>query len=77
MGDGIRRVELQSVPVRLLGSFPVPLAAEADQRQYPPGNLFPSAGEFRSQFVSFDGGNFQLSAKSAWRKAGTDGNRGC
>jgi hypothetical protein len=47
--------------------------AEADSRQYPSGNLFPSAGEFRSQFVSFDTGNYQLKATSAWRQAGTDG----
>jgi hypothetical protein len=47
--------------------------AEADPRQYPSGNLFPSSGEFRAQFVSFDTGNYQLTARSAWRKAGTDG----
>lgn len=47
--------------------------AEADPRQYPANNLFPSASEFRSQFVSFDTGNYQLTAKSAWRRAGTDG----
>ncbi len=58
--------------------FPAALVANnviagADPHQYPPGNLFPSASEFRSQFVSFDNGNYQLTATSAWRKAGTDG----
>jgi hypothetical protein len=47
--------------------------AEADARQYPADNLFPSAAEFQSQFVSFDGGNYRLTPKSAWRTAGTDG----
>jgi hypothetical protein len=47
--------------------------ADADPRQYPSGNLFPSGGDFRAQFVSFDTGNYQLTASSAWRRAGTDG----
>jgi hypothetical protein len=58
--------------------FPAALVANnviagADPHQYPAGNLFPSAGDFRSQFVSFDSGNYQLTATSTWRRAGTDG----
>jgi hypothetical protein len=46
--------------------------AEADPRQYPSGNLFPSTSDFRAQFVSFDSGGFTLTPKSPWRGAGTD-----
>jgi hypothetical protein len=47
--------------------------SEADPRLYPAGNLFPSAAEFRKQFVSYDSGDYQLTPNSSWRRAGTDG----
>jgi hypothetical protein len=47
--------------------------ADADAQQYPAGNLFPSSAQFRSQFVSYSSGNYQLIPQSPWRGAGTDG----
>ena len=40
---------------------------------YPPGNLFPSIGEFRQQFVNFDARDYRLAPGSAWRGGGLDG----
>jgi hypothetical protein len=47
--------------------------ADGDARRYPEGNLFPSFGEFRGQFVSYEGGDYRLNSRSRWRGAGTDG----
>jgi len=40
---------------------------------YPPGNLFPSLDDFRSQFVNFAAHDYRLSPTSGWHKAATDG----
>jgi hypothetical protein len=42
-------------------------------RQYPPGNYFPSVGEFEAQFVNPAGGNFALVPGSVFRTAGANG----
>jgi hypothetical protein len=47
--------------------------ADGDSRRYPAGNKFPSSAEFRSQFVSYDSGDFRLKSSSSWNTAGTDG----
>lgn len=47
--------------------------AGARAASYPPGNLFPSVDEFRSQFVNFNAHDYRLTPSSAWRKAATDG----
>jgi hypothetical protein len=47
--------------------------ADADPGNYPAGNRFPSSAEFRAQFVSYTGGDYRLTASSAWHGAGTDG----
>jgi hypothetical protein len=49
------------------------VVAGGGARDYPAENLFPSDDEFRAQFVSFETGNYQLTPKSPWRTAGTDG----
>jgi hypothetical protein len=46
--------------------------ADADPARYPAGNRMPSSAEFRAQFVSYAGGDYRLTAMSAWRHAGTD-----
>lgn len=40
---------------------------------YPPGNLFPSMDEFRSQFVDFARGDYRLKLDSPWINGGLDG----
>lgn len=40
---------------------------------YPAGNSFPSTAQFEAQFVAYAAGNYQLTAASPWRNAGTDG----
>ena len=47
--------------------------AGAPSASYPAGNSFPSAAQFATQFVSFEGGDYRLIASSPWRGAGTDG----
>jgi hypothetical protein len=47
--------------------------AEGEADRYPPGNYFPSLGQFKSQFLSFAGGDYRLITNSAWIGAGTDG----
>src|SRR5262249_14593399 len=47
--------------------------ADAPASRYPHGNYFPSASEFRGQFVDYDGGDYRLRPTSRWRSAGTDG----
>jgi len=47
--------------------------ADADAGRYPRGNRFPSSAEFRAQFVSYDSGDYRLTATSSWRRAGSDG----
>jgi hypothetical protein len=47
--------------------------AGGDRSVYPPGNLFPSVGQFRQQFVDFAGHDFRLVTGSAWAHAATDG----
>ena len=47
--------------------------ADGDPGRYPPGNFFPTLAQFKSQFVSYAGGDFRLAANSVWRAAGTDG----
>jgi hypothetical protein len=41
--------------------------------QYPGGNSFPTVAQFESQFMSYGGGDYRLTAGSAWRGSGTDG----
>jgi hypothetical protein len=40
---------------------------------YPPGNSFPTPGQFEAQFVSYTGGDYRLSGSSPWHGAGSDG----
>jgi hypothetical protein len=47
--------------------------ADANPRLYPSGNFYPSSGEFRTQFMSYDNGDYRLAASSAWKGAGSDG----
>src|SRR5204863_2622093 len=47
--------------------------ADAQPRLYPTGNLFPDFGEYKSQFLSYDNGDYRLKSDSAWRRAGTNG----
>jgi hypothetical protein len=47
--------------------------AGAPASSYPAGNSFPSAAQFETQFMSFTGGDYRLTASSPWRAAGTDG----
>jgi len=47
--------------------------ADAIARSYPGGNKFPSSAEFRAQFANYDGGDFRLTASSAWKRASSDG----
>src|SRR5262249_25595480 len=41
--------------------------------KYPVGNSFPTAAQFETQFVAYEGGDFRLAANSPWRGAGSDG----
>jgi len=47
--------------------------AGGEARLYPAGNFFPSADDFRRQFVDFEAHDFRLRPASPWMKAGTDG----
>jgi hypothetical protein len=47
--------------------------AEGDSSKYPSGNLFPSLGQFKSQFRSFASGDYHLVPNSPWLRAGSDG----
>jgi hypothetical protein len=47
--------------------------AEGDSSRYPPGNIFPSLSQFKSQFVSYADGDYRLVANSPWLSAATDG----
>jgi hypothetical protein len=47
--------------------------AGANRSRYPPGNLFPTVAELRSQFVGFRERDYRLVDSSPWRRAGTDG----
>jgi hypothetical protein len=47
--------------------------ADGDPRLYPSGIKFPSSAEFRRQFLSYESGDYRLTAGSSWRGAGTDG----
>jgi hypothetical protein len=40
---------------------------------YPPGNLFPTVGDWQANFVNFAAGNYHLLAGSPYKGAGTDG----
>jgi hypothetical protein len=40
---------------------------------YPPGNLFPSVDEFKTQFVDYANHDYRLAPGSPWMRAGTDG----
>jgi hypothetical protein len=44
-----------------------------DQSLYPPGNLFPSMNDFRSQFVDFGNHDYRLTSGSKWLRGSTDG----
>jgi hypothetical protein len=48
-------------------------ADNVERYAYPPGNEFPSASDFESQFVDYARGNFALKPGSKWRRAGSDG----
>ena len=61
---------LQSVPLTDDGQDVI---AGGNRSIYPPGNLFPSLDEFRSQFTDFAGHDFRLKTGSAWLTAATDG----
>jgi len=54
------------------GSVTANVLAGGEPRLYPPGNLFPSVQDFRSQFVDFAGHDFRLRPASPWLRAGTD-----
>ena len=47
--------------------------ADAQERLYPAGNLFPTSEEFQRQFVSYGTGDYRLVPGSPWRGAGIDG----
>lgn len=47
--------------------------ADGVARNYPGGNQFPTSAQFRSQFVSYDGGDFHLNPNSSWKQASNDG----
>lgn len=47
--------------------------AEGPQGQYPSGNLFPSHAVWVAQFRDYYGGEYELTATSIYRRAGSDG----
>jgi hypothetical protein len=47
--------------------------AGANPALYPRGNQYPTAAEFRAQFVSYESGDYRLVPTSSWKGAGTDG----
>ncbi len=47
--------------------------AGGDAGKYPPDNMFPSNGDFDSQFVNAAGGDYHLKDGSRWKGAATDG----
>jgi hypothetical protein len=47
--------------------------AGGQSSRYPAGNFFPSVAQFMTDFVDPEKGDFRLSPRSAYRRAGTDG----
>jgi hypothetical protein len=47
--------------------------AGGQSSRYPAGNFFPSVTQFMTDFVDANKGDFRLSPRSAYRRAGTDG----
>ena len=55
------------------GTIRANVLAGGQASRYPSGNFFPSMQQFLADFVNAAGGDYRLNARSAYRRAGTDG----
>jgi hypothetical protein len=69
MGSGTRAIETY-FPDGVIRSN---VLAGGQASRYPPGNFFPSVQQFNADFVDVQSGDFRLTSRSSYRRAGTDG----
>ncbi|HET7216880.1 MAG TPA: hypothetical protein VFJ02_02495 [Vicinamibacterales bacterium] len=55
------------------GTIRANVIAGGQASRYPSGNFFPSVQQFLADFVNAANGDYRLNARSAYRRAGTDG----
>jgi hypothetical protein len=69
MGSGARAIETY-FPDGVIRSN---VLAGGQASRYPAGNFFPSVQQFNADFIDLQNGDFRLTPRSAYRRAGTDG----